>query len=78
MYDLIRGVKQPVIIIKALAGGQIFIGKKKEEYPDILTKYMSEAYASIKDNDIVCVGVFQRDLDQLKQNSTIVQDILRV
>ena len=76
MYELIRGVKQPVVVIKAIAGGQILIGKKKEEYPAIIKQYLAEAYASIKLQDTVCVGVFQRDLDQLEQNAGIVAEIL--
>jgi len=77
MYSLIREVKQPVVVIKALAGGQIFIGKSKEEYPAVIKEYLAEAFASIKEKDVICNGVFQRDIDQLKQNADIVSDILK-
>jgi len=76
MYKHIRELKQPVIVIKALAGGQILIGKKEEEYPAIIEEYLKEAYNSIKPCDIICIGVFQRDTDQLKQNADIVSRIL--
>jgi len=75
MYTLIKNIKQPVIIIKALAGGQIFIGKPKESYPQVVREYLTEAYNLIKPNDVICVGVFQRDIDQLKQNADIVTGI---
>jgi len=77
MYPLIRSVKQPVIVIKALAGGQILIGKSKEEYPAVIKEYLTEAFNSIKPIDTICIGVFQRDIDQLKQNADIVSEILR-
>jgi len=77
MYPIIRNIAKPVIVIKALAGGQVFIGKPKDEYPAIAEQYLAEAYNSIKPTDIVCLGVFQRDEDQLKQNADIVSRILQ-
>jgi len=76
MFPIIRDIQKPVIVIKALAGGQIFIGKPKEEYPAIAEKYLAETYANIKPQDVVCVGVFQRDDDHIKQNADIVSRIL--
>jgi len=75
MYPLIQSTKKPVIVIKALAGGQVFIGKPKEEYPAIAEKFFAETYDKIKPSDMICVGVFQRDTDQLKQNAEIVMRI---
>ena len=76
MFPIVRQTKKPVIIIKALAGGQIYMGRKKEEYPAITEQYLAEVYANIKPSDVVCVGVFQRDEDHIRQNADIVRRIL--
>ena len=76
MFPIIRETKKPVVVIKALAGGQIFIGKDKSEYPAIAEKYLAETFENIKPDDVVCIGVFQRDVDQLKQNADIVARVL--
>jgi len=77
MFPIIRNIQKPVVLIKPLAGGQVLVGKPEEEHPAIIEKYMAEAYANIKPTDIVCVGVFQRDKDQLKENANIVARILK-
>ena len=76
MFPIIRDIQKPVVVIKAIAGGQILVGKLEEEYPAIIEKYMAEAYANIKPADIVCVGVFQKHKDQLKENADMVSRIL--
>jgi hypothetical protein len=77
MFPIIRSIPKPVIVIKALAGGQILIGKPREEYPAVVEQYLKETFESIKPVDMVCVGVFQRDADQLGQNAEMVKRILR-
>ena len=77
MFSLIQKLKQPVVVIKALAGGQIFTGKSKEEYPAVAETYLAETYANIKHSDVICVGVFQRDVDHVKQNADIVARVLK-
>ena len=76
MFPIIRDIQKPVVVIKALAGGQIYIGKSKEEYPAITEQYLAETFENIKPSDVICIGVFQRDVDQLKQNADIVSRIL--
>ena len=76
MYPIIRDIPKPVIVIKVLAGGQVFIGKEKEDYPRIAEEYIAEAFAKIKPIDTICIGVFQRDMDQLKQNAEIIARVL--
>jgi len=77
MYDIIKDLKKPVVIIKALAGGQIYMNRPKEEYPAITEKYLAETYENIKPDDVICVGVFQRDADHIRQNAEIVAKILK-
>ena len=76
MFPIIRGIQKPVVVIKALAGGQIFAGLPKEEHPAIAEKYLKETFDNIKPIDTICVGVFQRDIDQIKQNAEIAARIL--
>jgi hypothetical protein len=76
MFQAIQNIQKPVIAYKILAGGQILIGKKPEEREAIVAAYIREAYENIKDGDIACVGVFQRDRDQLKENAAVVSAVL--
>jgi len=76
MMDIIKNIPKPVVAIKTLAGGQIFIGKTKEEYPAAVERHLTEVYAGIKPSDTVCIGVFQRDTDHIRQNADIVERIL--
>jgi len=76
MFPIIREIQKPVVVIKALAGGQILVGQPEEKHAELIEKYMAEVYANIKPTDVVCVGVFQRDKDQLQENADIVRKIL--
>jgi hypothetical protein len=76
MFEIIREIHKPVVVIKALAGGQILIGKTEAEYPAVIEKYLAEAFGNIKNTDLICVGVFQRDGNQIAQNAEIARGIL--
>ena len=76
MFEVVRKVQKPFIVFKILAGGQIMTGRKPEEYPSIIKEYIAEAYNNIKPNDLACVGVFQRDTDQIKQLAEITSQVL--
>lgn len=76
MFKVIRQVQKPCIAFKVLAGGQVFLKKQPEEYPETAKFYFNEAYENIKPGDLACVGVFQRDSNQLKTNAQMVREIL--
>lgn len=76
MFRVIRSVKKPFIAYKLLAGGQVFLTKEPGEYRETAKRYIAEAYENIKPSDIACVGVFQRDKDQLSENAAIVREVL--
>jgi len=76
MYDVIQKTAKPFIAYKILAGGQIFAGKSPDEYPEVIESCFAEVYTNIKPGDLTCVGVFQRDKDQLGQNARILAKIL--
>lgn len=76
MFRVIRSVPKPFIAYKVLAGGQIFLSKTPEEYRDTAKQYIAEAYENVKPGDVLCVGVFQRDKDQLGEEAAIVRELL--
>ncbi len=75
-YKVIQKVQKPFIAYKILAGGQVYYGHQPEEYPAITEKMFKETYENIKPGDITCVGVFQRDSDQARENAETVRRIL--
>jgi len=72
MLNVIKQTPTPCIAYKILAGGQIFIGKKPEEYRETAAKAIKEVYDNIKPSDIATVGIFQRDKNQLKEDAELV------
>jgi len=76
MFDVIKKVKKLCIVYKLLAGGQVLIGKNPDEREVIIREIFTETYDNIKPGDIGCMGLFQRDTDQLGQNTRILKDIL--
>lgn len=75
-YEVIKSVQKPFIAYKVFAGGQIFTGFKPEEYPAVAEKYMKELFGVLKPTDVCCIGVLQRDFDQLRQNAEIARRLL--
>ncbi len=68
MLNTLKHVSKPVIAFKIFAGGQMFLGKTKEEKREIIKGVYEEVFTALKPNDIAAIGVFQRDEDQLKEN----------
>lgn len=75
-YKVVQTVQKPFIAYKILAGGQVFYGHDKNEYPAIAEQFIRETYENIKPGDITCVGVFQRDSNQASINADIVRRVL--
>ena len=76
MLEVIKKVNKPCIAYKLLAGGQALIGQGPEEREATIKRLFKETYDNIKINDIACMGIFQRDTDQLAQNTRILREIL--
>jgi len=76
MFDAIKKTSKPCIAFKIFAGGQIFIGKSDEEVPKIAEAAIKEAYENIKPSDVICLGVFQKKKNQIKENADMVKRIL--
>lgn len=69
MFEAIRKAKKPCIAFKIFAGGQIFYGKTEAEIPETAEAAIKETYDNIKPNDMICVGVFQKEKNQIKENA---------
>lgn len=76
MFKAIREVPKPCIAFKIFAGGQIFRGLGRDQWPAAAEAAIRETYANIKPVDIACVGFFQRDSNQLRENAEIAGRIL--
>jgi len=76
MLERIRLTKKPCIAFKIFAGGQAFLSQPRENWPNVAKEYIASAYAGVKDGDFVCIGVFNRDFDQLKLDCQLTDEIL--
>jgi len=76
MLDVVKKVNKPCIVYKLLAGGQAIIGQTGAEKEASVRRLFKEAYDNIKPNDVACIGIFQRDGDQLGENTRILKEIL--
>jgi len=76
MFDAIKKVSKPCIAFKIFAGGQIFVGKSESEIVIAAETAIKESYDNIKPNDVICVGVFQKEKNQIKENADMAKKIL--
>ncbi len=76
MLAAIREVPKPCIAFKVFAGGQIFRGLPHDQWAAAAEAAIRETYAGIKPTDIACIGFFQRDNNQLRENAELVSRIL--
>ena len=68
MYQVMRQTTKPCFAFKILAAGRVA--------PDQVEQAFRTAFTSIKPIDGVWVGMFPKDIDQVKQNAEIVHRIL--
>jgi hypothetical protein len=76
MFDAIRKVEKPCIAFKIFAGGQMFIGKTREQVPAIIETAFRETFENIKSTDLTCIGVFQKHGDELREDLDIAKKVL--
>jgi len=75
MFDAIKKVQKPVIAFKAFAGGQVFLGKNPEDIPAIAEYYLKETYDNIKPQDMIMIGVYQKEKNEMKEDARIAAKI---
>lgn len=68
MYKVMRQTAKPCFAFKILAAGRIADGGVAQAF--------RTAFTSIKQIDGVCVGMFPRDKEQVKENAELVHGIL--
>jgi hypothetical protein len=76
MLDVIERTPKPCIAFKVFAGGQVFRKKAEDEIPRLLDDIYREVFGGIKDDDIACIGVFQKHKNQLLQSAESVRRVL--
>jgi len=76
MFEAIKNVSKPCIAFKIFAGGQIFYNKTPDEISAAAENAIKETFENIKPQDVICIGVFQKEKDQLKENADLVKKIL--
>jgi hypothetical protein len=74
MLETLKKVSKPIIAFKLFAGGQMFIGKNEKEKREVIKNVYDEVFTSLKPNDMGAIGVFQRDTDQIKENSELYEE----
>lgn len=74
MLETLKKVEKPVIAFKIFAGGQMFSGMNHEETRAKIKDVYEEVFSALKPNDIAAIGVFQRDLDQVKENYELYEE----
>lgn len=70
MYEVIKTIKKPALAFKILGATRRCNSSKQ------IRDCFEEAFLNIKDKDCVVVGVFQKNNDQILENSNIVNSIL--
>ena len=68
MYKVMRQTPKPCFAFKILAAGRVADGAVADAF--------KKAYARIKPNDGVYVGVYPRNKDEIKENAQLVHSIL--
>lgn len=68
MLDVLRQIDKPIIAYKIFGGGQMFLGKRQEEKRELIKEAYDEVFSALKPNDLAAIGVFQRDMDEIKED----------
>jgi hypothetical protein len=73
MLEAIKKVSKPCIAFKLFAGGQVFLNKDEAGMSAAAEKAIKDTFENIKPGDMTCVGVFQRDKNQIKENAEMAK-----
>jgi hypothetical protein len=76
MFEAIKKVSKPCIAFKIFAGGQVFLNKDEAARSAAAEEAIKETFENIKPGDLTCVGVFQRDKNQIKENADMAKKYL--
>ena len=71
MLECLKQVDKPVIAYKLFAGGQMFPADDEPEKRRMIKAVYDEVFTALKPDDFAAIGVFQRDLDQIRENAEL-------
>lgn len=74
MLETLKHIDKPIIAYKIFAGGQIFNGKTEEEKREAIKGVYDEVFTALKPNDMAAIGVFQRDIDEVKEDFDLYEE----
>jgi len=74
MLETLKHIDKPIIAYKIFGGGQMFIGKTREEIRELIKGVYEEVFTALKPNDIAAIGVFQRDIDEVKEDFELYEE----
>ena len=74
MLKCLQKYDKPVIAYKIFAGGQMFTGRGPDEIRGLIRDAYDTVFKALKPDDIACIGVFQRDKDELGEDVEIYNE----
>ncbi|MBO5218428.1 MAG: hypothetical protein J6C52_03290 [Clostridia bacterium] len=77
MLDVMKNIDKPIIAYKIFAGGQMFLGKNPDEIRLLIKDAYNTVFTSLKPNDMGCIGVFQRDKNELREDIEVYEEWYR-
>jgi len=77
MLNTLKKYDKPVIAYKIFAGGQMFLNKTPEEIRAKIKDAYNTVFTALKPNDIACIGIFQRDKDELREDVELYEEWYR-
>lgn len=69
MYHVVRSTKKPCLVYKILAAGRL------TDSPALVENAFKAAFANIKPNDALIVGMYLQQQDQVAQNAQLVRKL---
>ena len=74
MLRCLQKYDKPVIAYKIFAGGQMFLGKTPDEIRLLIKDAYNTVFSALKPDDAACIGIFQRDKDELSEDIGIFDE----
>ncbi len=73
MLNTLKKYDKPIIAYKIFAGGQMFLNKTPDEIRAAIKDAYHTVFTALKPNDIACIGIFQRDKNELAEDVAVYE-----
>jgi len=70
-FEFVRSVDKPCIVFKVMACGRL------SQTPEQARETLAEAFREIKSTDAVCVGMWNKQRNEIAENASIVREVCR-